>query len=97
MPPFPSVAEVFASGEVAIAILAAMLIELFALIWLRRRIGHGPGVAELVTGLGAGASLLLALRASLTGTQWRYIAVWLIVALAAHVADLTLRWRRIRT
>jgi hypothetical protein len=91
------VAELFATGEIAGAILAAMLFELVVLLWLRRRTGHGPSIAELFTGLGAGAALLLALRASLRGSEWRYIAVWLIVALVVHIADLTLRWRRVRS
>ena len=88
--------EFFATGAVAGAILAAMLVELVVLMWFRRRTGRGPSVAELLTGLGAGAALLLALRASLKGLEWRQIAVWLIVALVAHVADLTLRWKRVR-
>lgn len=90
-------AELFTSGAVAGAILAAMLFELAVLVWLRRTTGRGPSVAELFTGLGAGAALLLALRASLKGSDWRYIAVWLIVSLLLHIADLTLRWHRAHT
>jgi len=90
------VGEFFATGEVAGAILAAMLLELVVLLWLRRRTVHGPSIAELFAGLGAGAALLLALRAALRSLGWPHIAAWLIVALAAHLADLTLRWNRAR-
>jgi hypothetical protein len=42
--------------------------------------------------LAAGAALLLALRSALAGQAWEGVALWLIVALAAHVLDLKLRW-----
>lgn len=90
------VGDFFSTGKIASAILAAMLLEFVVLLWLRRRTGHGPSAAELFTGLSAGAALLLALRASLKGSDWRHVAGWLIVALVAHVADLTLRWNRAR-
>jgi hypothetical protein len=43
----------------------------------------------------AGAGLLLALRAALTGAAWHMIAAWLLAGLAAHLFDLYLRrpWR----
>lgn len=91
-----AVDELFAGGKIADAILALMMLELLVLLWLRSRLGSGPSPAELLTGLGAGAALLLALRASLKGSDWRAIAVWLVIALMAHVADLMLRWNRTR-
>jgi hypothetical protein len=47
----------------------------------------------LVANLAAGAGLLMALRAALTHAGWEMTILWLLVALAAHVADLASRWR----
>ena len=49
---------------------------------------------DLVGLLLAGAFLLLALRAALTGAPWPSIAIWLLAALIAHLADLVRRWRK---
>jgi hypothetical protein len=74
--------------------LGLMLIEAVALLALRRSRGGGLAPAELLTFLLAGAGLLLALRAALVGAAWEWIALPLILALLAHLADLALRWRR---
>ena len=42
----------------------------------------------------AGAFLLLALRAALTGASWIPVALWLLAALFAHLVDLVRRWRK---
>jgi hypothetical protein len=44
----------------------------------------------------AGAGLLLALRAALTHQPMTTVAVWLLVGLAGHLADLALRWEHSR-
>jgi apolipoprotein N-acyltransferase len=44
--------------------------------------------------LRAGAALLLALRAAITGAAWPWIAAWLAAAGLAHLADLRTRWSR---
>jgi hypothetical protein len=36
----------------------------------------------------------LALRAALTGQAWWWVALWLSLALPAHLAWLALAWRR---
>ena len=66
-----------------------------------------PGISVQVTGngrtqyfgrgkgnLASGAALMLALRAALIGTAWPGIAVWLAAALAAHLAEMVIRFRR---
>lgn len=88
-------AELFASGLIIDLILIGVIAECLA-FWLYRRLtGRGPGLTALFPTILAGAGLMLALRASLTGQQgWVWIAVPLFVALLAHLWDLALRCRR---
>lgn len=74
-----------------------MLLELIASMTVRNRLNRGLNLSELLASLSAGAALLFALRAALTGTRWQNVAAWLIVALAAHLWDLKLRWATART
>ena len=87
-------AEFFASGRMVDAILLLMLAEAVRLTILRQRYGRGPATLPLLCFLVAGAALMLALRAALTGAAWKSVAGWLVLAFAAHGADLALRWRR---
>jgi hypothetical protein len=86
------VADAFATGRIVEVILALMLLELIVLIIVRKKTGRGLTTGKLTVSLAAGAALLLALRAALAGRPWQGVALWLIVALAAHVLDLKLRW-----
>jgi preprotein translocase subunit SecG len=87
-----AVAELFASGRPIDCILILMLLELVVLALIRRSTQGGLKVTPLLTNLGAGAALLMSLRAALTRQTWQIITVWLIVALVAHAVDLKLRW-----
>jgi hypothetical protein len=81
----------FSSGRVVDAVLAFMLIELVVLVRIRVR---GTAVfrpLDVIVNCGAGAALLLALRAALRGSPWQPVSLWLLIALAFHVWDLTLR------
>ncbi len=90
-------AEMFASGRIVDCILAFMLIEWMLLALLRRRSNRGLNIVELTISLSAGLALLLALRASLAGSGWPTVALWLSAALVAHLCDLRLRWTAART
>ena len=46
----------------------------------------------LVTNAGAGGSLMLALKAVLTGADLAWILAALLASLAFHASDLYLRW-----
>jgi hypothetical protein len=71
-----------------------MLLEGIVLAAYHRRTGRGVAAGDLVGVLLAGAFLLLALRAALTGAAWSWVAVWLVAGLVAHLVDLVRRWRR---
>ena len=66
--------------------------EIVVLLAWRRRTGRGIATRPLLKNLGAGVSLMLALRASLAGAGWHWVAVCLISALGFHLADLRERW-----
>lgn len=86
-------AELVLSGRVVDLILVLTALEALALIAYHRRTGRGVAPADLFTNLLAGIFLMLALRAALTGSGWRPIALCLAASLAAHVTDLSRRWR----
>jgi hypothetical protein len=88
-------AELFAHGSIVAWILAFMLAEGCLLLLLRAKT-HLP-LLDLAASLGAGAALLLALRAALRGDSWHLIALWLLIALAAHLLDLQRRLHSTRT
>jgi hypothetical protein len=69
-----------------------VVVEFAVLGDIRARRGSGIAWRALLPNLVAGAALLLALRAAITGTAWPWIAVWLAVAGLAHEAGLRTRW-----
>ncbi len=87
-------APLFASGRIVDAILVLVAVEALVLLCARARWGRGPAPGALLSNLASGAALMLALRAALTGTAWPGIAVWLTAALAAHLAEMVIRFRR---
>lgn len=84
--------RLFSSGAAIDGILALMLVECLILILVRNKFSARPRPVEILVSLGAGAALLLALRAALLAQAWPLVAVWLVVALGCHVADLQYRW-----
>jgi hypothetical protein len=89
-------ADLFATGRIVDLILGLIVLEAVVLALWHRWTGKGVSSAGIIWFLMAGACLLLALRAALTGATWFWIALWLAAALAAHVADLHHRWRNLR-
>ena len=77
--------RLFASGHAVDIVLLVIALEL---AWLLR---SGWGVGDALLRLGPGVLLLLALRAALTGLDWRWIALPLLLSFPVHLADL---WRR---
>lgn len=76
----------FASGHAVDIVLAVIAMEG---IWLVTRGGWRP--ADALLRLGPGALMLAALRAALTGNDWRWVAVPLLLSFPVHLADLARR------
>ena len=86
-------AALFNSGRIVDLILLLLVAEVIAMYLYRRGTGRGIGAIDLLMNNLAGAGLLLALRAALTGAAWPSIAPWLLASFAAHVADVMRRWQ----
>ncbi len=84
----------FASGRIIDAVLLLVVVEASILAWIGRR--RGLPLASLLANLASGAALMLALRAALVGAGWIAVAGWMLAGLVAHLADLSLRFRRPR-
>lgn len=77
--------------DIALLVLAA---EVVAIQLYRRRTGGGIPLVPMLMNLGAGGSIMLALRAALTDSGWTWVAVFLVTSLVFHVADQLLRWQK---
>jgi hypothetical protein len=84
----------FRSGQIIDVILLLVVIEAVGLLLYRRSTGHGPRLADLGLTLLAGALLLLAVRAALTGAAAFAIAAPLTASFVVHLFDLKRRWPR---
>ena len=81
------------SGAIVDVMLVFVVIEIAALLAWRRLQGGGIPAPALIANIGAGTSLMLALRCALTGSDWRWLALALVGALVFHSTDLLLRWQ----
>jgi hypothetical protein len=86
--------QFFASGRIIDLILALMAVQTAALWIYHARSGRGIAPAEFLPHFAAGAALMLALRAALTGDHWTVVGAWLAASLVAHAIELARRWRR---
>ena len=73
-------------------IVALVALEAGALVAARMLGGYGPPVVGTLSNCAAGACLLLAVRAVMTGAASPTVALLLGASLAAHLADLAARW-----
>lgn len=78
----------FESGRAVDLVLFVLAVEAGAIAWL-----GGARRATLLGALVPGLFLLLALRAALTGAPWQAVALFLALALPAHLLDLGRRLR----
>ncbi len=81
-----------ASGRIVDLMLTVMAVEVLAVTIYRRMTGGGIAFVPLILNIGAGGSLMLALRATLTDAGIEMIAFWLLSSLVFHVADQAKRW-----
>lgn len=86
-------ADWFASGRVIDLVLLLVLLEIAALPWLLKHLGSPLGITQLLPNIVAGMTLMLAIRVSLTGGNWHWVALCMLGALGAHLLDLGLRLR----
>ena len=82
-----TLAELFQSGRIIDLILMLVALEVCALPWLLRRRGTALRTRDLLPNITAGIALMLAVRLSLTGENWQ----WIAAALGAHLLDLWMR------
>jgi hypothetical protein len=85
-------ADLFATGRVVDLILILMILETFVLVAHHLLTGRGIAIMPLLTNMAAGACLLLALRAALSGAPWSVVAIALGAAFCMHTLDLRARW-----
>ena len=80
----------FTSGHIADLMLVMLALEAAIVVALARRPGHFSSGGKLLASLAAGACLVFALRGALTDAAWQSVAACLILALVAHVVELSL-------
>ena len=66
------------SGAIVDLILLLMAVEIVALNAWRWRSGRGIPALQLLANIGAGGSILVALRFALTQSDWRLVAAALV-------------------
>ena len=67
-------------------------VEAVCVVLYRHRTKRGPPAGDFLVTLLAGVFLLLALRCALSGAGPGWLALCLLGALGAHVADVWRRW-----
>lgn len=76
----------FATGHAVDIVLAVIALELAWLVGMRQW-----RLLDATLRLAPGALILLALRGALVGSDWRWIALPLLLSFPVHVADLIRR------
>ena len=80
------------SGRIVDIMIVFIVLEIVFVEVVRRKHGRGVATLPLLVNIGAGGSLMLALRAALVGSGWPWVATFLVSSLVFHVADLRIRW-----
>lgn len=86
-----SLENLFVTGRIVDIMLLFVVLEAALLGLYRYRYNKGAKTAPLMITIAAGASLMLALRATLKASAWPVVAGWLLAAMMFHVIDLTSR------
>ena len=81
------------SGRIVDIMLVVVAVEIIALVGYRLATGKGLSVASIVLNVGAGGSLMVALKLLYDGAACQLIAAALVSALVFHTGDLAHRWR----
>ena len=83
------------SGRIVDVMLVFIALEIAIIATIRHRRGGAVSALPLLANIGAGASLMVALRFSLTGGSWLWITACLLAALVFHAMDIVLRWETV--
>ncbi len=85
------VEDLITSGRIANIILAVLAVEAALVGFLLWRRQQARGLLSFLASLLAGAALVLCLRAALMNAGWPFVAIFLLAALLAHLAETVLR------
>ena len=85
--------ELLAGPALFDLVIAVLVLEAVLLLAWRGFSGGGVPAADLLPPVLSGLCLLLAFRIWLGEGAWPWVALSLLVALAAHLFDLRRRWR----
>lgn len=80
------------NSRIVDAIIILVAIEMVVMLLYRRHRRRGMPVPEVISFLGAGAGLLLALRVLVTGGHFAAFAIAMLIALFMHVWHVKQRW-----
>ncbi|MEL6950477.1 MAG: hypothetical protein AAGM16_10250 [Pseudomonadota bacterium] len=86
--------ELVESGRIVDIMLVVIVLEIAALIGYRVVTGKGLSVPSIILNVGAGGSLMVALKLLYDGVGWQLIAAALVASLLFHTGDLVYRWRQ---
>ncbi len=89
-----TIAGLLASGKVFLLVAVVQLLELVVLGLHHHYTGRGLPLRRALPMLGAGVGLALAALVGSTGVAPWLVAAALLLALLAHLVDLSARWRR---
>ena len=84
----------FSIAQLVDAVIAFTLLECAALVAYHRVTGRGVAPREFVLNGVSGLCLMLALRSLARDAGAVWVALFLLLAGAAHITDIVLRWRR---
>ncbi|MEO0575100.1 MAG: hypothetical protein AAF004_06520 [Pseudomonadota bacterium] len=88
-----AIAGLIESGRIVDLMLAVIALEVVVLCAYRVNSGRGLSIPSILLNVGAGGSLMVALKLVLTDASWQWIAVALVASLICHAADLGMRWK----
>ena len=86
--------ELIVSGRIVDIMIGFVIVEVAGLILYRRFTGRGVAPYSLLVNVGAGGSLMLALRAVYTEASWTVVATCLVSSLVFHALDIADRWQQ---
>ena len=85
--------DLVTSGRIVDIMIVFVIAEVVLLLFYERATGRGVAPYSLLVNIGAGGSLMLALRAAFSEADWTTIAACLVASLVFHTLDIRQRWK----